>query len=252
MMKVSIITVVYNNATEIRSAIESVLSQSYQHIEYIVIDGDSTDGTLDIIKSYNLKIGVFISEKDKGLYDAMNKGIMRATGDIIGFLHSDDIFENEHVIANIVESFQKNDCDAVYGDLVYVSKHDASKIIRYWKSDVFDIKKFIHGWMPAHPTLYIRHKIYQQYGLFDITFKISADYDFIIRTLGSGKLNCVYLPIIITRMRTGGASNKSLKNIRRKSSEDLRALKKNNMGGWYTLCAKNISKLKQFGKRSPA
>jgi len=251
MTTITIITAVYNNAAEIGCAIESVLSQSYQNIEYIIIDGGSTDGTQKVIQSYGNRITQFSSEPDKGIYDALNKGIQRATGDIIGFLHSDDIFDNENVVSKISEYFLNDNCDATYGDLVYVGKADSSMVIRYWRSCNFELKKFKHGWMPAHPTLFLKKEVYQKFGMFNIHFKIAADYDFILRTLGGGTLKCSYIPMIITRMRTGGASNKSLKNIWEKSYEDWQALRKNKSGGIYTLLSKNFSKLEQFIKKSP-
>jgi glycosyltransferase involved in cell wall biosynthesis len=245
-MTISIITAVYNNKTNITQCIESVLSQTYPHIEHIIIDGGSTDGTRDIILSYEHKISRWISEPDNGIYDALNKGITMASGDIIGILHSDDLFANSDILEKIAGLFRKTDCDAVYGDLLYVAKEDISKVIRYWKSCPFDVKKFRHGWMPAHPTLFMKKKVYDQFGLFDLHYRIAADYDLMLRTVGSGKLNCTYLPEIITRMRIGGASNKSLKNIWQKSYEDWLAIRKNNMGGCYTLFMKNISKINQF------
>lgn len=250
-MKVSIITAVFNNVNEIRNAIESVLSQNYPNIEYIIIDGGSTDGTLDIIKSYEEKINHLISESDQGIYDALNKGLQKCTGDIIGFLHSDDIFNNQYVISEIIQTFKINNCDATYGDLVYVAKVDPSIIIRFWKSSNFELKNFKYGWMPAHPTLFLKKEVYNNFGHFNIKYQIAADYDFILRTLASGTLKCIYMPIVVTKMKTGGASNKSLKNIWKKSFEDWTALKENHAGGIYTLIAKNVSKLNQFIKKSP-
>ncbi len=246
MIKVSIITAVRNNCANIEQCIKSVQSQTYQDIEHIIIDGDSTDGTKDIIRAHKNKSSRWISEPDKSIYDALNKGINLASGDIIGFLHSDDLFDNPSVIEKIAAKFLQTNCDAVYGDLLYVSKTDPAKVIRYWKSSPFDVKKFRQGWMPAHPTLFMRKAVYDHYGLFDLQYKIASDYDLMLRTVGSGELSCEYLPEIITRMRLGGASNKSLKNIWRKSYEDLQALRKNKSGGFYTLLLKNLSKIRQF------
>ncbi|HEY4785218.1 MAG TPA: glycosyltransferase family 2 protein [Bacteroidales bacterium] len=246
MIKISIITAVRNNRDNIKQCIESVRSQTYHNIEHIVIDGNSTDGTKEIISGHQNQISEWISEPDKSIYDALNKGINLATGDVIGFLHSDDLFDNDSIVEKIALTFTQTHCDAVYGDLLYVSKADPSKVIRYWKSSPFNVKKFRYGWMPAHPTLFMRKTIYDQYGLFDLQYKIAADYDLMLRTVGSGRLACEYLPEIITRMRVGGASNKSLKNIWRKSSEDLHAIRKNKTGGFYTLALKNLSKLGQF------
>ena len=245
-MKFSIITAVYNNRNEISNAIDSVLLQTYKDIEYIVVDGGSTDGTQEVIATYGDRIAKFISEPDKGIYDALNKGLSLATGNVAGILHSDDLFASTSTIEKIARIFEQSGCDAVYGDLLYVSKMDTSKIIRNWKSKPFNVINFRHGWMPAHPTLFMKRKVYDEFGFFDLHYRIAADYDLMLRTLGTGKLACKYLPEVITRMRVGGASNKSLKNIWLKSYEDWQALRKNKMGGLYTLFMKNVSKLKQF------
>ena len=244
-MKVSIITSVFNNKNTVSEAIESVLNQTYKDIEYIVIDGGSTDGTIDIINSYKGKITKFISEPDNGIYDGLNKGILKATGDIIGFLHSDDVYMDNTVIEKVVNKFYGG-YDGVYGDLIYVSKNDG-KIIRYWKSGDFNINKLKKGWMPPHPTLFLKREIYNKYGLFDTSFKIAADYDFMLRIL-KHNIKIAYIPEVLYKMRVGGESNKSIKNILLKSKEDYRALKKNEIGGINTLIYKNISKLPQFFK----
>jgi len=245
-MKISIITAVYNNRDEIEIAINSVLSQTYKNIEYIIVDGGSTDGTVEIINRHIDKISRFISEPDKGIYDALNKGLSIASGDIIGLLHSDDIFASNMVIEKIAETFIQGNYDAVYGDLEYVSKTDTSKVIRYWKSSQFDAANFYEGWMPPHPTLFMKKKIYEEYGNFDTSYKIASDYDLMLRTLASGKIEAKYIPIVITRMRLGGTSNKNLKNIWRKSFEDWQALRRNNIGGFLILLKKNLTKIGQF------
>lgn len=245
-MKISIITAVYNNRDEIEIAINSVLSQTYKNIEYIIVDGGSTDGTVEIINRHIDKISRFISEPDKGIYDALNKGLSIASGDIIGLLHSDDIFASNMVIEKIAETFIQDNYDAVYGDLEYVSKTDTSKVIRYWKSSQFDAANFYKGWMPPHPTLFMKKKIYEEYGNFDTSYKIASDYDLMLRTLASGKIEAKYIPIVITRMRLGGTSNKNLKNIWRKSFEDWQALRRNNIGGFLILLKKNLTKIRQF------
>ena len=250
MRKVTIITAVYNNKDNIHQCIESVSSQTYPAIEYIVIDGGSTDGTKEILETNKNQISKWVSEQDKGIYDALNKGIAMATGDIIGFLHSDDLFENNSIIEMIAEAFDQANCDAVYGDLVYVSKTDTSKVVRYWKSNPFDVRRFRHGWMPPHPTLFMAREVYKKYGVFNLKYRIASDYDLMLRTVGSGELTCEYLPHIITKMRIGGASNKSLKNIWQKSYEDWQALKQNKKGGLYTLASKNLSKIGQFFRKS--
>lgn len=248
-MKVSIITSVYNNELTIEDAIKSVISQNYHNIEYIIIDGFSKDKTFDIIKKYENKIYKFVSEQDNGIYDGLNKGLSYATGDIIGFLHSDDIYADENVISDVVNTFLKNNTDSIYSDLVYVDKNDTNKIFRYWKSGEYSLKKLSNGWMPPHPTFFVKKEFYDKYGKFDLDFKIAADYDFMLRMLGKYKITTSYLPKVIYKMRVGGASNKNFKSIIQKSIEDIKALKNNNIGGLYTLLMKNLSKIPQFLKK---
>ncbi len=248
-MKISVITSVYNNRETIAEAIESVLSQTYDNIEYIVVDGASKDGTVDVIKKYADKITTFVSEPDKGIYDGLNKGIALATGDVVGFLHSDDLFQDEHVVAKIAETFKIDDVDSIYGDLVYVNKEDTSKIVRYWKSGAYGLKKLENGWMPPHPTFYVKRKVYERYGAFDTSFKIAADYDSILRFLGREGITTRYIPEVLVKMRVGGESNKSLKNLLLKTKEDIRAIKNNDVGHMKCLFLKNITKLPQFFQR---
>jgi glycosyltransferase len=249
-MKISIITSVYNNVATIEDAINSVLSQTYTNIEYIVVDGASSDGTTDIIKKYEDRISKFVSEKDKGIYDGLNKGIKLATGDVIAFLHSDDIYENKNVIADIVKLFEKTNTDSIYGDLVYVDKEDTSKIFRYWKSGEYTFRKLQNGWMPPHPTFFVKKEFYDKYGKFNLKFGIAADYDFMLRMLGKYKITTAYLPKVLYKMRVGGASNRSLKNIIQKTKEDIRALENNDIGGFHTIILKNLMKIPQFLKKS--
>ncbi len=245
-MKVSIITIAYNSENSISDAINSVLSQTYPNIEYIIVDGKSKDKTVEIVKSYGNKISKFVSEPDKGIYDALNKGIEMASGDVVGFMHSDDLFADEHVIEKVAKLFKEKDVDSIYGDLNYVFKNDTNKILRYWKSDEFTLSRLKFGWMPPHPTFYVKRKIYEEYGGFDIDFKISSDYDSMLRFLGKYKISTAYLPEVMIKMRVGGASNRSLKNIIQKSTEDFRAIRKNKFGNIFTLIFKNLRKVKQF------
>ncbi|WP_421716488.1 glycosyltransferase family 2 protein [Arcobacter arenosus] len=249
-MKVSIITSVWNNEKTIEDAIKSVLSQNYRDIEYILVDGASSDGTVEVIKKYEDKISTFVSEKDKGIYDGLNKGVELATGDIIGFLHSDDIYADEHIISEVVGQFKNTNTDSIYGDLVYVDKVDTSKIFRYWKSGNYSFKKLCNGWMPPHPTFFVKKEFYDRYGKFDLDFGIAADYDFMLRMLGKYKITTSYLPKVLYKMRVGGASNRSIKNIIQKSREDIKALKNNGIGGVYTIVMKNLSKIPQFLKKN--
>jgi len=245
-MKISIITTVYNAKDTIRDAIESVLSQNYKDIEYIIVDAGSTDGTFEIIHEYEDKISRISSRPDNGIYDGLNRGISLASGDIIGFLHANDLYENSKVIEKVVTTFKSEQADAVYGDLVYVNKENVSKIVRYWKSEKFSISKLKVGWMPPHPTFFLKRKFYEKYGYFDTNYKISADYDFMLRVL-TGSVNKVsYLPLVMYRMRVGGASNRSLSALLQKSKEDLKAIQKNKIGNINTLLIKNFSKISQF------
>lgn len=245
-MKVSIITASYNNEQTIKDTIKSVLSQSYDNIEYIIIDGKSSDNTINIIQKYSESISKLISETDSGIYDALNKGINSASGDIIGFLHADDIYNDENSINRIVKTFNDNKVDSVYGDLLYVSKSDTNKIIRKWISGNFKRKKLKYGWMPPHPTFFVKKTIYENLGSFDTSFKIAADYDLILRFLGKHNVSVQYSRGILIKMRIGGESNKSIKNILRKMREDVRALKKNKLGNWHTVILKNLIKIPQL------
>lgn len=245
-MKISVITSVYNNKETIEDAINSVLNQSYKNIEYIIVDGASTDGTVEIVQSYGSKIRKFVSEKDKGIYDGLNKGIHLATGEIIAFLHSDDLYASDNIIALVAKEFENDvTLDGIYGDLVYTPKNDTDKVLRYWKSKEFEISLLKKGWMPAHPTLFLKRDVYEKFGGFDLGFKIAGDYDFMLRILNCG-IKVQYIPRVLYKMRVGGESNKSVKNIIRKSKEDLKALKKNSVGGAWTLVRKNFSKISQF------
>jgi glycosyltransferase involved in cell wall biosynthesis len=247
-MKVTIITATYNSSESLASSMNSVLSQDYKDIEYLIIDGNSKDNTLSIISDYqsrneNIKL---LSEPDKGIYDALNKGLINATGDIIGFVHSDDMLASTTIISDLVTLLENQKINGVYGDLQYVSKNNNSKIIRHWKSSVFSKTLLSKGWMPAHPTLFLKKEVYQKHGNFNLDYKIAADYDFMLRILKDTTLKFEYLPKVICQMSLGGASNRNLKSILLKSKEDYKAIKVNNVGGLYTLIKKNTSKIKQF------
>ena len=244
-MKVSIIVSVFNNKNTIAAAINSIISQDYDDIECIVVDAGSTDGTVEIIKGFADRINTFISEPDKGIYDGLNKGVSLATGDVIAFLHSDDAYADRSIISTVVDQFDIN-IQGVYGDLLYTDKVDMDKIFRYWKSCDFSPSLLSKGWMPPHPTLFLRCEVYQKYGTFDTSFKIAGDYDFMLRIL---KDNIVvkYLPQVVYKMRVGGESNRSIKNILNKSKEDLRAMRKNEINNpFFALFYKNMSKIMQL------
>lgn len=245
-MKISVITAAFNARDTVADAIGSVLGQTHPDTELVVVDGASSDGTRELLEGYRHRFGVFISEPDTGIYDALNKGIAHAKGDIVGFLHADDLYAGDRVLEKIAGAFADPAVDAVYGDLVYVGKSSSDRVIRYWRAGAWSPVKLKMGWMPPHPTFYVRRSIYERLGAFNTSFRIAADYDCILRFLGRGNLTCRYLPEVLVKMRTGGNSNRSLRNIRRKSVEDYRALRANKVGGIATLLSKNLSKLPQF------
>ncbi|RKD90778.1 glycosyltransferase family 2 protein [Mangrovibacterium diazotrophicum] len=247
-MKISLITATYNSYPAINDCIASIANQTAKP-EHLVIDGGSNDKTLETVKTAKI-IAKYISEPDKGIYDALNKGIQMASGDIIGVLHSDDLLASDTILEKIALTFEETGADVLYGDLVYVDKEDTSKVIRFWKSQPFKTELLKRGWMPAHPTVFAKREVYQKHGLFDLSFKIAADYDLMLRIFKDSSLKYTYLPEVITRMRVGGASNKSVSNIIQKSKEDYRAMKKNGLGfpAWTLFC-KNLSKIPQFFKR---
>ena len=211
-MKVSIITVCYNSENTIASSINSVLSQDYNDIEYIVVDGNSNDKTQDIIKGYKSEISYFISEDDNGLYDAMNKGIKLSTGDIIGFINSDDFLSHNSIISNIVKYFKLHNADVVYGDTYYVKRNNIHEVIRYWKAGEFSKRKYRNGWMPPHLSTYIKKSVYDEHGNFRDDLQIAADYELLLRFIMKNKVKPFYLPEVIAIMRAGGVSNSSIKN----------------------------------------
>jgi len=249
-MKISIITVVWNNEKTIKNCIESILSQTYKNIEYIIVDGQSTDKTIEIIKSYGNKISKFISEKDNGIYDAMNKGISMASGDIVGILNSDDFYTNEKVIETIANEFLTKDIDATFSDLDYISFEDESKITRKWRSTPYSIGAFIKGWHPAHPTFFVKKEIYEKYGNFDLDFAISADFEIMLRFIEKHKIKTTHIPQVLVKMREGGESNQSIKNILKGNANVRKAFIKNGikLDKLYTpkrLIKKVIQKIKK-------
>jgi glycosyltransferase involved in cell wall biosynthesis len=246
-MKFSIITACYNSSKTIGECLTSVNNQTYPDIEHIIIDGGSSDNSLDKLNSVPNRITKIISEPDRGIYDALNKGILNSTGDIIGILHSDDKLASETVIEQVSTAFSRTSAGIVYGDLEYVDRNDIQKVIRNWKSKQFD-KKFVNkGWMPPHPTMFIKREIFMKHGLYDIQYRIASDYDLIMRLMQINEIKFVYLNAVITKMRMGGASNRSLRNVFLKSSEDFNIIKKNRLRfPFIVLARKNISKLSQF------
>jgi len=245
----SIITATLNCAETLPDCIASISLQDYKNYEHIIIDGLSTDGTIDVINQQINEISIFKSEADKGTYDALNKGIRLSTGDVIGFLHSDDYYSSSDILTKIAEAFKDPSVCAVYGDLEYISKNDTSKIIRKWKSKKISKKHLYWGWMPPHPTLYVRREWYSQIDNFDISYCISADYLCILKLFLNENFKAVYLPQVLVKMRLGGLSNKSPKAIIKKSMQDWRALRSCNfslLDANRALIWKNLSKLAQF------
>ncbi|MFA5139954.1 MAG: glycosyltransferase family 2 protein [Elusimicrobiota bacterium] len=243
-MRISIITATFNSCATIESAIVSVLGQSHKDIEHIVIDGASTDGTLRVIEKYKSRISKVVSERDGGLYYALNKGLALAKGDIIGFLHADDVYAADDVFEKLTASFVQSHADAVYGDLAYIKKDGST--LRHWRAGEYDAAALEGGWMPPHPTFFVKREIYQRYGAFNTDFKISADYDLMMRFLYVHKIRATYLPELLVRMRVGGVSNGSVANVLQKSLEDYRVIRKCALGGVVTLLKKNFSKIPQF------
>lgn len=251
-VKVSIITVVYNGAEHIRDCIEAVVNQSYAAIEYIIVDGGSTDGTVDIVKSYGTKIARFVSEPDKGLYDAMNKGLRMATGDIIGILNADDFFRHSRVIDNVVNCFRQTGSDAVYGDLIYVDRTNTQLIKRYWQAGSYYKNAFLWGWMPGHPSFFARRELYEWYGLFRLDLKSAADYELLLRFIYKHGAKLAYLNEVITVMRVGGISNSTLNNRLRANREDRLAWKLNDLKPYFfTLWLKPLRKIGQYFVKPP-
>lgn len=258
-MKISIITATYNAEASILDTVKSLKEQTFPrgNIEWILVDGGSTDKTLELIQQQDFHPDQWVSEPDAGIYDALNKGVKMATGDFVGFLHADDVLAAPRVLYHISCALQNSGADAVYGDLQYVRplENGAFGLVRHWKSGIYYRHKLKWGWMPPHPTLYLRKEIYEQTKLesgeyFDTSYRCAADYDFMMRILGTYNVEPAYLMMVLVKMRVGGISNRSLKHIIKKSSEDWKVIRKNTVGGWYTLFGKNIGKIGQFFMRS--
>jgi glycosyltransferase involved in cell wall biosynthesis len=246
-MKVSIITICYNSAATIEDTIKSVCSQEYPNVEYIIVDGASTDRTLEIADRYRGRIAKVISEKDKGIYDAMNKGIQAATGDVVGILNSDDYYADERVISDVVNALTGSGCDGLYADLIYVNREQKNKVVRRWIAGKYRAGMFLGGWMPPHPTFFVKRHLYHELGLYNLSLRSAADYELMLRFIHRHHISLVYLPRVITHMRTGGQSNVSLRNRIRANKEDRAAWRINDLKpAWYTLTLKPVSKLFQY------
>ena len=244
-MKVSIITSCYNRAATIRGVIESVLAQDYNDIEFIVVDGSSTDGSLDIIREYADRISIIISEPDHGMYEAINKGIRVATGEIIGLLHSDDFFYDNGVVGRIVERMKRTHADFLYGDGLFVNPDDTNKVVRNWIGGGYRLWKVRHGWLPLHPTCYIRRDVMMRQGLYNESYKIAADSDLLVRYLLTGGLTVTYLNEYVVRMRMGGLSTDSAKR-KKMWEEDIRVYVSHGLWPTLTKLEKMAWKVPQF------
>ena len=247
---VSIITVVFNNGSTIEDTIRSIESQTYRNVEHIVIDGGSTDQTLDVIQRHQHKIAQFISEPDRGIFDAMNKGLLLATGDVVALLNADDIYADAGVLQRMADVFADPAVEVCYADLVYVDPQDMDKPVRYWKSSAFRPGLFGRGWVPAHPTFFARRSAYQQYGGYDESLGLAADFELMLRLLERYRLKSVYIPQVSVKMRLGGASNRSIRNIVRQNIDIMRACRKNHVPvSLLFFFAKPWAKLSQYVMR---
>lgn len=245
-MKISVITVVFNGEKTIRETIESVLAQDYPDVEYIVVDGSSTDHTAEIIKSFGDRITKFLSEKDQGIYDAMNKGIQLATGDIIGLLNADDLFASPDVLSRVAATFQESGADAVYGDLQYFDGI-TDRVTRHWRAGRYRAGLFLWGWMPPHPTFFIRRGWYQNQGGFRLDMGTAADYELMLRMIHKHGAKLGYVQKVLVRMRVGGVSNVSFKNRLSANRNDARAWKVNELSPYQvTILLKPFRKILQF------
>jgi glycosyltransferase involved in cell wall biosynthesis len=246
-MKISIITVCYNSAETIEDTINSVLNQSYQDIEYIIVDGASTDKTMELVNRYSSRISKVISEKDSGIYDAMNKGISLATGDVVGILNSDDVYASHEVIHKVADAFKREKAEGVYGDLVYINQGDTDKVIRYWKSGGYKEGSFKLGWMPPHPTFFVSKEKYQAWGMYNLSLKSAADYELMLRFIHKQGLKLVYIPEILVKMRVGGMSNENIFHRLRANREDKKAWEINRLKpGVLTFLFKPLRKIDQY------
>ena len=250
MLKISVVTAVYNGRDTIADSLESTLSQKYPGVEMVLIDGGSTDGTVDLLERYRSRVATLVSESDKGIYDALNKGIRLSTGDVVGFLHADDVFASDDALTHIAEAFEDPTVDAVYGDLVYVRRDRLNSVVREWKAGACTRVALKRGWMPPHPTFYVRRSVYERLGNFDLRYRIAADYDSIVRFLFVAGIKVAYVPRTLVRMRVGGISNRSLRTIIRKTKEDYQIVRGHRLGNALTVLQKNIGKVSQFWRRS--
>lgn len=251
-MRLSVITVSYNAIATLGETLQSVASQTWRDFEHIVIDGASTDGTRELLEGHRDRLSVLVSEPDGGLYEAMNKGMALAKGDYVGFLNSDDVFADDQALAHIAEALAPGDVDACYGDLVYVDDADPSRVVRWWRSQPYVPGLVAKGWMPAHPTFYVRRDILQAEGGFDTRYRLQSDYDLMLRLFERRGIRSRYIPAILVRMRMGGATNRSVANVVRGNLEAWHAWRRWGFGWspWF-IVRKVASRLPQFVRRPP-
>lgn len=249
-MKISVITVCYNSAATIADTLQSVANQAWPHVEHIVIDGASTDGTQAVIGRYRAGLAQMVSERDAGIYDAMNKGLRQATGDIIGFLNADDVYADAHVLERVADEVTRYRLDALYGDVEFVRSSDLSKPVRRYRSGRFQPEKIAWGWMPAHPALFLRREVFQRYGGFRPEYRIAGDFEFVARIFGRNELAYKHIPEVLVRMRMGGVSTGGIRNTLLLNREVLRACKENGIAtNWFKILSKYPAKLVEFLRR---
>lgn len=244
-MKVSIITIVYNNQACIADCIQSVLAQTYPDIEHIVMDGGSTDGTQAVIEGYQDSLAHYQSEKDKGLYDALNKGIQQATGDVIGILHSDDLFYEPDTIKNVVAAFEQSHADLVYANGMYVDQHDVNQVKRIYGAKPFKKRYLPFGWIPLHTTIYAKKEVFHDFGLYKQNYTIASDYEISLRWFNNPEVSTHFLDAYVVKMRLGGKST-TAKLQKKKSSEDIEIIREFGLWGWFTLACKIGRKIPQY------
>lgn len=249
---ITVITAVYNGASSILQCLDSVASQDLPEVEQLVLDAQSQDGTTELVQKHAGPKVRHVCERDGGLYDALNKGVRLAKYDIIGLLHADDVYASPHVLSRVAYAFRADpELEGVYGDLVYVSERDPSQVVRYWKASEYHRGMFFRGWMPPHPTLFLKRSVYDRVGGFRTDLNIAADYEFVLRAMHVHRVKVAYIPEVLTRMRLGGMSNRSMKNIARKTFQDLKAWELNGQTGFGfgAVALKNLTKLPQFVTR---
>lgn len=252
---ITVVTAVYNGIASIAECLDSVAGQDFKDVEQVVLDAQSTDGTTELIRAHAGPHVRHVCERDRGLYDALNKGIKLANHDVIGLLHADDVYADSHVLSRVAYAFRADPTlEGVYGDLVYVSAHEPHDIVRYWRAGEYHRGLFFRGWMPPHPTLFLRRSVYERVGGFRTDLNIAADYEFVLRALHIHDVKVAYIPEVFTRMRLGGMSNRSLVNVARKTQQDLEAWKLNGQAlfGFGAVALKNVTKLPQFVMRPKA